>query len=120
VAVPVLSAFIIETNSCLLVLRRTSQRTTPEWTSELNLRTKTHQNEKKLHVQKSATTSNPENLNTLNKIHKQNRIHDASSSQMKQDKLPKDDKPPLQLHKEQLYLWDQSIVEARIQYTPID
>ena len=52
--------------------------------------------------EKAATTSNPENPNTLNKVHKQNRIPDASGGQMKQDKLPKDGKPPLQLQEEQL------------------
>ena len=70
--------------------------------------------------EKSATTSNPENPNTLNKVHKQNRIPDASGGQMKQDKLPKNGKPPLQLHEEHLRLRHQSIAEARIQHTPID
>jgi hypothetical protein len=70
--------------------------------------------------EKSATTSNPENPNTLNKVHKQNRIPDASGGQMKQGKLPKDGKPPPQLHEEQLRLRDQSIAEARIQHTRID
>jgi len=43
----------------------------------------------------------------------------TSDGQMMQDKLPKDSKPPLQLHEEQLRQRDQSIAEARIQDTLI-